>query len=420
VTVTAPPRPPVIEDERDDEKPVAEPVHDPEALIEEARRRARRRRAGYAAVGLLALAGAGLATVVVGGGGVNTAAVAEGSPASAANTSERDRRVAAQSSVYISAIQVDPKRPNVIYASTVLTDLERRSVLKSTDGGMTWSAADKGLTARGVPGDLEDLRVDALALDPRSPNVLYAGTGLGVFKTADGARTWKLASDGIDLRDGNHHLLFEGAIYALDIDPLRTSTVYAAGMGGVWKTTTGGATWKRVLRYRVLSVAIDPRRPRTVYGSGMRRWPRSTPGSSIYKTVDGGGRWGATGPPGLHDHYFGHPIVVDRRAPGIVYAGGSRGLFASANQGRTWKKLLSGEVGAIALDPSRANVLYVGTWKHGVLKSEDGGQTWSAPSLNGRGVSSIAIAPGRPQTIYAGSGGIFASTDGGVTWRRLF
>jgi photosystem II stability/assembly factor-like uncharacterized protein len=390
-----PPRPSDIDDERDVEE---QPVHDSEALIEEARRRARRRRAGYAASGLVALAAAGLTIVVVAGGGINTA----------------------QSSIYISAIRVDPKRPSTVYASTVLTDLERRSVLKSTDGGKTWNAADMGLTARSVPAELEDLRVDALALDPRSPNVLYAGTGLGVFKTTDGARTWKLASDGIDLRDGNHHLLFEGAIYALDIDPSHPSTVYAAGIGGVWKTTTGGATWKHVLRRRGLDVAIDPGRPEIVYVSSMAGGSKPTR-SSIYTTIDGGGRWRATGPPGLGDHYFGHPIVVLRQRAGTVYAGGSRGLFASADQGRTWKKLLSREVEAIALDPARANVLYVGTWKHGVVKTEDGGQTWSAPRLGGRRVSCIAIAPTRPQTIYAGvSGGIFASTDGGATWHRSF
>ena len=115
--------------------------------------------------------------------------------------------------------------------------------------------------------------------------------------------------------------------------------------------------------------------------------------------------------------------MVDGRPPGIVYAGGSRGLYASATQGRTWRTLLpvgrAGGVQAIALDPSRANVLYVGTATHGLMKSADGGRTWST-SLDGRGVSAIAIARTRPRTIYVGAGGIFASTDGGSTWNRLF
>lgn len=330
---------------------------------------------------------------------------------------------AAESQVYITGIQVNPKRPNIVYASTLGPD----SVLKSTDAGKTWSVADTSLTNPPSPTLSKDLRVDALALDPRSPNVLYAGTGIGVFKTIDGARTWKRASTGIDLGGGLGHRLYEGSIWAMAIDPLRTSTVYAGGRGGVWKTTTGGATWKRVLRYRALHLAVDPRRPSTVYASA------GAGSQSIYKTVDGGGRWRGSGPPGLRDHYYGHPIVVDRRTPGTIYAGGSRGLFASANEGRTWSRVLRSGVNAIALDPVRANVLYVGTWRGGVLKSVDGGQTWSASRLDGRvrGISAIAIARTPRRTIYAGTywrtspqgrqtAGMFASTDGGATWHRLF
>jgi photosystem II stability/assembly factor-like uncharacterized protein len=338
---------------------------------------------------------------------------------------------AAESPLYVSGIQVNPKRPNVVYASTL--GGARGVVIKSTDGGQTWSNADKGLTV--PPGYERGLRVDALALDPRSPNVLYAGTGLGVYKTSDGARTWKLASTGIDfLGDPLGHRIVEGSIWALAIDPLRTSTVYAATLGGVWKTKNGGATWKRVLRNGVVNLGIDPRRPETVFASGTKGYGAKATQDSIYKTVDGGGTWRATGPPGLHDGSFGHPVVVDRRSPGIVYAGGSRGLFASANQGRTWKRVpppqrAFGGVGAIALDPARANVLYLGTNLHGVWKSNDRGQTWSELPLDGRTVSSIAIARTRPQTIYAGvqwntapqewTAGLFASTDGGATWKRL-
>jgi photosystem II stability/assembly factor-like uncharacterized protein len=415
VTVTIPHREPELEDERSVEERIAEL----EALIKEARRRARRRRAAYAAVMLVALAGVGVGAAGIGGGGVDTdGSVAQGSSASATKTSRAGEAAIVASPVYISAIQVNPKRPNVVYASTLLTDLERRSVLKSTDGGQTWNAADTRLTEPAAPAGDQDLRVDALALDPRSPNVLYAGTGNGVYKTSDGAKTWKLASNGIDLPTGHRHRLAEGSIYALAIHPSHTSTAYAANFAGVWKTSNGGGTWRNVLPGQYLGLAIDPRRPKTVYASGMKH-QNTTTSSSIYKTVDGGGRWRGTVPSGLRDSYV-RPIVIDHRSPGVIYAGGSRGLFASANQGRTWKKLMSRGVEAIALDPSHANVLYVGT-SHGVVKSEDGGQTWSASRLAGRVVSSIAIAPTRPQTIYAGvQGGIFASTDDGTTWHRLF
>ena len=147
MTVTIPER--EIEDERTIEERIAEL----EALIKEARQRARRRRAAYAAVVLVALAGVVTGAIGVGGGGVDIdGSVAEGSPASATNTSRAREAAIAASPLYISAIQVNPKRPNVVYASTLTNDLDRRSVLKSTDGGQTWNAADTGLTEPAAGG----------------------------------------------------------------------------------------------------------------------------------------------------------------------------------------------------------------------------------------------------------------------------
>ena len=115
MTVTIPPHAPEIEDERAIEERIAEL----EALIKEARQRARRRRAAYAAVVLVALAGVITGAIGIGGGGVDIdASVAEGSPASATNTSRAREVAIAASPLYISAIQVDPKRPNIVYAST--------------------------------------------------------------------------------------------------------------------------------------------------------------------------------------------------------------------------------------------------------------------------------------------------------------
>lgn len=216
-----------------------------------------------------------------------------------------------------------------------------------------------------------------------------------------------------------------GRIHLRDRDrPVHTSTLYAAGRG-VWKSTNGGTTWERVLRrYAAINLGIDPRRPETVYVS-LIGGAQSTGGirGAIVKTVDGRRTWRATGPSGLRDNYFGHPIAVDGRSPGVVYAGGSAGLFASRNKGRTWSKVsrvAPERVDAIALDPVRASVLYVGGWASGVVKSDDGGQTWSKLRLDTRSVGIIEIAPTRPQTVYGGGGdGLWKSTDGGATWQHL-
>ena len=83
-----------------------------------------------------------------------------------------------------------------------------------------------------------------------------------------------------------------------------------------------GTTLK--IRNGAINVGIDPHQPETAYASGMTRYGKKATRNSILKTVNGGDTWHATGTSGLHDGYFGHPIVVDGRAPGIVYAGGSR------------------------------------------------------------------------------------------------
>ena len=201
------------------------------ALIEEARRRARRRRRMYGAavVSFAIVAGIVFATQ-------------QGPPSSPSGSP-------AAYSPSPSAIQVDPKRPNIVYASARGDDTHEGGVFKSTDAGKTWSLADTGLSNPSSPTDSQDLRVDALALDPRSPDVLYAGTGLGVFKTTDGAKTWNLASTGIELSSGVFHRMLEGFIYEIAIDPVHTSTVYATGYDRVvWKSTNGGGTWHRSTR----------------------------------------------------------------------------------------------------------------------------------------------------------------------------
>ena len=80
------------------------------------------------------------------------------------------------------------------------------------------NAADTGLTEPAAPEGEEDLRVDALALDPRSPNVLYAGTGNGVYKTTEGAKTWKLLA----ARPRNRASVYTGC-------PTRCASTIASG-----------------------------------------------------------------------------------------------------------------------------------------------------------------------------------------------
>jgi photosystem II stability/assembly factor-like uncharacterized protein len=100
-------------------------------------------------------------------------------------------------------------------------------VFKSTDGGTTWSAVNSGLT---------NTAVFALAIDPTTPNTLYAGTGGGgVFKSTNGGATWVATGTG------------PTNVRALAINPTTPTTLYAGtNGGGVFKSTDGGTTWSAV------------------------------------------------------------------------------------------------------------------------------------------------------------------------------
>ena len=122
----------------------------------------------------------------------------------------------------INALAIDPKSIQILYAGT-----EDAGVFKSADSGANWSVAGAGLT---------NTRITSLAIDPTNPDTVYAGTKDGVFKTVNGATSWTAASAGLTNTN----------ITSLAIDPKNAQIVYVGTRGGVFKTTDGGITWAPV------------------------------------------------------------------------------------------------------------------------------------------------------------------------------
>jgi uncharacterized repeat protein (TIGR01451 family) len=109
----------------------------------------------------------------------------------------------------VNALAIDPAQPSIVYAG-----LSNDGVFRSTDGGSSWSDRRAGLTNRSVR---------ALALSPADSSLLYAGTDAGVFKSTDGGNLWIAAGTG----------LAGTAVYALAMDPLTPSTIYSGINGGI-------------------------------------------------------------------------------------------------------------------------------------------------------------------------------------------
>src|ERR1700686_826421 len=179
--------------------------------------------------------------------------------------------------------------------------------------------------------------------------------------------------------------------------------------GGVWKTTNNGTTWEPVFDKESVStigdIAIAPSDPSVVWvGTGEPNNRQSSSwGDGAYKSLDGGKTWKKMGLAATH-HI--DPAVINPRNPDGVYV---------AALGHLWGP-----------NPER-----------GVYKTSDGGKTWAQvlKISNDAGVSDIAMDPESPDTLYAAAyqrrrtpfgfngggseGGIYKTTDGGATWKKL-
>lgn len=293
--------------------------------------------------------------------------------------------------VEIYVVAIDPSNPDTVYAGTGFTPITCANLYKSTDGGARWTATSLatavGLVEIGQPSCFA--AVHALAIDPTNPLILYAGGGglNGVFKSTNGGATWA--------RSG----LTAGAIYSLAIDPSNPSTIFAADAGrGLLKTTNAGAAWVPLNNgipfgssfdgFR--AVAIDPINPATIYAGA------AFPPNGIFKSTDSGATWTKT--PAQAGGGSFNSFAIDPTNPATIYAGTSGAIYKSTNGGGSWTQLrsLSGG-GSLALYPGNTSILYAGTG-NGVLQTTNGGTTWAFANsgLANTSVFTIAIPPTTP------------------------
>jgi photosystem II stability/assembly factor-like uncharacterized protein len=382
-----------------------------EALIEEARQRARRRRRGYAAFALVAAAGGLLGFYGFNhGGGATRPQGHENGPVGgggvgASGDTGRWRLASGLPGGDINELVVDPQHARVMFATTA------EGVFKSANGGRTWR-----------PLDLARSRIDALAMAPGDPKTLYVGSARGVFKTTDGGASWQATSADIlanETPQEHQHRSDEGYVYALAVDRHDSDVVYATTWErGVFKTTDGGASWRRIGLRSVNTLALDPRDPETIYAGTVGA--AAGPGSiydmgGAFKSSDGGASWHPVGFQGRNVN----TLMLDLQQPETVYAGtDENGVFKSTDGGRTWRELtmLQGAE-LLALDPQQPETLYARTDENGFFTSTDGGRTWGELTMP-RGAELLALDPRKSAKLYAGSfGRILTSLDAGRSWR---
>jgi photosystem II stability/assembly factor-like uncharacterized protein len=259
----------------------------------------------------------------------------------------------------------------------------------------------------------------AIAFSLVNPLVAYAGFDEGVLRSDDGGRTWTEADAGLPPGTG---------VYSMAIDPVDPDIAYASNRFArpdegvpVYRTVDGGASWIAMSAglptFTVLNLATDPAAPGMAFVSIQDR--------GLFDTKDGGTSWHEA------DRGLVNTSVVsllpDPRSAPAIFAGTTAGLFRSPDSGRTWATLggrLSGvEVDSLAANPARAGELFAATGD-GVVRSGDDGRTWSATAL-ALGSTEVAVGAGLPATVYASSGGgyegsVYRTTDSGRSWTRVF
>lgn len=362
---------------------------------------------------------------------------------------------------------------------------ETYTMYVATAAGGVWKTDNEGVTWRNVFDDEVTASIGDVAIAPSDPDQVWVGTGeanifrsshagAGIYKSVDAGETW------------THMGLTETqTIGRVRVHPTDPDVVWVAASGheyrdnperGVYKTTDGGRSWRKVLYVDEMTGAVDlvvhPTNPDILYAATWQRRrakfndPRNEPaftgsdeyfdGSGVWKSLDGGETWSPINeglPEARHRGRIG--IDIARSAPETVYAfvdnyeiarpapegatdayGRPRGgvikgatIFRSDDGGATWRQTsqdgeymesLGGTYGWVfgqmRVDPTDADRIYVlGVRLH---VSEDGGRTFRR--LDGMHVDhhGLWIDPGNPDYLVdANDGGVYVSYDGGENWR---
>ncbi len=301
-----------------------------------------------------------------------------------------------------------------------------QGVMMSADDGASWTRASvrQGMHSDGI--------VRALQSDLRRPDVVYAGTDVGLYASDDGGTKWRLLDTPMT----------GSMVWSLAIDPVDPDIRFA-GTGtpskpGIYRSTDAGKSWEHksveiaeecpnVGIPRPTGIAVDPTNHRHVW-VGLEV-------DGVRHSSDGGETWtrvnGAIPNPDVHD------VLVTAGPPKAVFTVVNDDVWRSTDDGKTWQPARAREVfpwhypRSIAVKPndSRTVFLTLGDATPGrigtVMRSKDAGATWeslSFPVQPNSAIWTVSIPAAEPDTMFAASryGYLYRSDDGGDSWRKLW
>ena len=322
----------------------------------------------------------------------------------------------------------------------------------AVNGGI-WETTNVGMTWKPIFDSQHIASIGAFAVAPSDPQVIYAGTGEadirsdlssgdGVYKSTDGGQSWA----NVGLRDSRQ-------ISRIVVDPRDANIVYIAALGhaygpnperGVYKSTDGGSSWKKVLDQGpdigAADLAIATGNPDTLFAATWRAkrapWSQYAPlggaGTAIYRSLDAGKSWTRLTGNGLPDGEWNRTAVAVSANGQRVYAlidALKAGLYRSDDGGNTWTQQSSDKritarswyFGNLTLDPKNPDVLYVPNVA--LYHSEDGGKNFSVlrGAPGGDDYHQIWVDPQNSARMILGTDqGTTISVDYGKTWSTWY
>jgi photosystem II stability/assembly factor-like uncharacterized protein len=351
-------------------------------------------------------------------------------------------------------ITADPRDPRAAYLGT-----SDGALYRSEDAGIRWTRLTPGLARRGVSlddvivtrsGDLlvgywtvagigggvafsndggrsfapfpgiEGHSVRGLAVAPSDPRIYVAVALDGVFRSDDAGASWRRISPPVDpsLPADRPALRNFGSVA---VEPTNADVVYAGTWRLSWKSADGGKAWRlmpvgMIPDSDVMTLTIDRRSPTRVYATAC---------SGIYRSIDGAAHWSRIqGIPASSRRT--RAFLQDPRRAEVFYAGTTEGLWISEDDTRTWRRLSAPDLVVNAIEVLADGTILLGCDGLGVVRSTDGGVTWTA-SVTGpfeRSVTCVFVDAEGNRVVGGvaadrAHGGVWATTWPNIEWRRL-
>ncbi|HEU4743808.1 MAG TPA: choice-of-anchor Q domain-containing protein, partial [Anaerolineales bacterium] len=326
-------------------------------------------------------------------------------------------------------IAVNPNDSRYVYVA------EGSELLRSDDGGHTWTA---------LRGDFGE-HIEALAF---SGDTLYVGA-TGVYRTSNGGQSWETSISGFGsawleisfdpsrrvlYAEDNDCILYKSQDAGMTWEKLASSGcglafdrannwLYRADWQTLYRSSDEGRTWASVGRtpsggdnYRVYISPVDGNILYTLHSC-------CPPGPFLHRSLDRGHTWQPL--PTVSDLYHARLVIADDGSR--MYAASYGSVDVSYDGGQSWTATQAsthnnGNPPALALHPQDSDIVLLGTWGSGILKSTDAGQTWSTSDtgLTNLHVNALSFDPVHPDVVYAGTdSGVFLSQDGGDSWTAV-